>query len=108
MIFPFFSKSHIKSIGPLEAKEMIASGNIIIIDVRSSDMFGQAHIDGAILGGRSNWEAHIENIDRSKRIICYCYEGISSKSYCRKLKRAGFEHVYNLKGGFDAWKKCPI
>jgi len=87
---------------------MINAGNVIVIDVRSPDVYQEQRIEGAILADKENWDQFVEGIDRSKQVICYCYKGISSKSFCNKLKKSGFDHVYNLQGGFDAWKKSNL
>jgi thiosulfate sulfurtransferase len=90
------------------AKEMIASGDIIVIDVRSPEAYEQQHIAGAVLGDKKNWDHFAVGLDKSKQVICYCYKGISSKTFCKKLKKSGFAKVYNLQGGFDAWKKSAV
>jgi len=102
----FFDRS--QSINVKEAKAMITSGNVIVIDVRSPEAYQQQHVDGAVLGDKKNWRQFIEKLDKAKPVICYCYKGISSRFFCSKLRKAGFRSVVNLKGGFDAWKKSAV
>jgi len=97
----------VRSVNALRAKEMIAGGNVIVIDVRSPEVYEQQHVDGAILGDEKNWDQFTKNLDKTKQVLCYCYKGVSSRSFCKKLKKAGFANVFNLQGGFDAWKKLP-
>jgi rhodanese-related sulfurtransferase len=40
---------------------------------------------------------------RSKPIITVCRSGARSGQACRILRQHGFERVYNLKGGMQAW-----
>ncbi len=37
-------------------------------------------------------------------IVC-CYHGISSQQAAQFLIHQGFEEVYSLDGGFEAWRK---
>ena len=67
--------------------------------------YQESHIEGAMPLGNDTLNDFIAQTDRSTKIICYCYKGMSSKGYCDKLAKAGFRNVYNLKGGYDAWCK---
>lgn len=42
-------------------------------------------------------------IDRSRPVVCICHHGVRSVHVARFLERQGFEVVYNLTGGIDAW-----
>ena len=98
-----FKKS--KQINVAQARSMIKEKNAIIIDVRKNKDFQQSHVEGALSIEGNAFNNFIDQTDKSKPIICYCYKGISSKRFCGKLTRAGFKNVYNLKGGYDAWRK---
>ena len=103
----FFKK--FKPIDIHKAKELVERGEAILIDVRKSEDFHASHINGAILLDKDSIDGFIKEVDKSKPIICYCYVGKSSCSFCKDLVKAGFSNVYNLKGGFEAWKKInPI
>lgn len=49
-------------------------------------------------------EYFVENNEKSKLIVCYCDRGVSSRIACKHLMKAGFENVWNLKGGYAAWQ----
>lgn len=38
-------------------------------------------------------------------VFVYCKSGGRSRAAANKLIKAGYKEVYNLKGGFDSWKK---
>ena len=42
-------------------------------------------------------------LDPVQQILCVCHHGIRSAQVVAFLERAGFESVYNLAGGIDAW-----
>jgi len=94
-----------KQINASEARSMINEGNVIIIDARKSEDYQESHIEGALSMEDDTLNNFIDQTDRSNNIICYCYMGISSKGLCSKLTRAGFKNVYNLIGGYTAWRK---
>jgi len=99
----FFNQ--VKSVIAPEAKKMIESDDVAIIDVRSKDAYEREHVEGALLADKENLDHVMRDIDKSKTVICYCYKGMSSLAFCKKLKKAGYTHVFSLRGGFDAWEK---
>jgi rhodanese-related sulfurtransferase len=42
-------------------------------------------------------------LDPSQSVICICHHGARSAQVVAFLEREGFEAVYNLAGGIDAW-----
>lgn len=47
--------------------------------------------------------AHAGELPRSQPIVCICHHGVRSRQAVAFLVRLGFESVYNLAGGVDAW-----
>lgn len=45
----------------------------------------------------------LDELDPSQSIVCICHHGVRSLQVVAFLKRQGFESVYNLAGGIDAW-----
>ena len=88
-----------------QAKALIDQGNIAIVDIRDPDSFEQGHIAHALSVNDHNIEEFINNTDKRKPILCYCYMGFSSQGACQYFKGQGFETVYSMKGGFTAWEK---
>lgn len=46
-----------------------------------------------------------QNVDKSKDVVFICRNGIRSMRIVRKLRENGYENVFNLKGGTNAWVK---
>lgn len=42
-------------------------------------------------------------LDPSQSIVCICHHGVRSLQVVAFLQRQGYESVYNLAGGIDAW-----
>jgi rhodanese-related sulfurtransferase len=47
----------------------------------------------------------LQELDTSKPVVVVCHHGIRSQRVALFLEHAGFEAVYNLRGGVDAWAK---
>lgn len=78
-----------------------------ILDVRTPGEYAGGHIKNALLADWNNkeeFERRIAFIDKSKPVYVYCLAGGRSAAAASKLTAAGFEKVYNLSGGINAWK----
>ncbi len=48
-------------------------------------------------------EQHLETLDKEQEIILVCRSGRRSTQARQLMEQAGFKHVYNLRGGIQAW-----
>ena len=86
--------------------------NAQVIDVRPKEAFDQGHIVNAInlpLADIADGKAKINKL-KKKPVVVYCQIGKSSQTASRHLTDAGFEQVFNLQGGLNAWisDKLPL
>ena len=82
--------------------------NVIILDVRTPEETAQGKIDEAV---EINWfdatsAAQIKALDKDKTYLVYCKSGGRSGKCVRMMSDAGFENLYNLDGGYQAWAKA--
>ncbi len=94
------------SISPTELAERLKSGEPFnLIDVREPFEYEIARIDGARLFPMSSFQPLFDAaaLDRSAEIAVMCHHGVRSAHVCRYLTQNGFERVFNLDGGIDAW-----
>ena len=98
-------------ITPVRAREMLAKGNALVVDVRdapeiekSGKVAGAIHVSRGMLEFRADPESpyHDKNFDRDKTIILYCASGGRSALSGKVLKEMGYHEVYNL-GAFKDW-----
>jgi rhodanese-related sulfurtransferase len=98
-------------ITPEQAKEMMAKGNTLVIDVRdmpevekSGKVTGAVHVPRGMLEFRADPETpyYDNNFDKHKTIILYCASGGRSALSGKVLKEMGYNDVYNL-GAFKDW-----
>ena len=96
---------------PAEAREMMAKGNALVLDVRdapelaqSGKVAGALHVSRGMLEFRADPDSpyHDKNLSRDKTVIVYCASGGRSALSGKLLKDMGYLHVYNL-GAFKDW-----
>lgn len=84
----------------------------VILDVRKSDDFLKEHITSAInIDFKSeDFSNKIDQLDKSKTYLVYCYGGFRSKNTMQLMEKKGFKKIYNMKGGIIKWraKKLPL
>ncbi len=95
---------------PQEATAMINHQDGLVVDVRPMADFSQGHIISAINIPINGFKNQIDQLNKhkGKPIIISCRSGAQSVQACRQLKNAGFEAVYNLKGGMLAWQSANL
>lgn len=81
-----------------------------IIDVREPDEFTGSfgHIADASLIPLGQLGTALESIDKERPIVAVCRSGGRSAQAYVLLKKAGFEHVANLKGGMMRWHEFGL
>ena len=98
-------------ITPAQARDMIAKGNALVVDVRdapevekSGKVAGALHVSRGMLEFRADPESpyHDKNFAKSKAVIVYCASGGRSALSGKVLKDMGYDQVYNL-GAFKDW-----
>lgn len=84
-----------------------ASAPPLLLDVREPWEAALARIDIPGLDARlipmGQLPERVDELDRLQSIVCYCHHGMRSLQVVAFLQRQGFESVYNLAGGIDAW-----
>src|SRR5579885_9167 len=100
------ARAQIKQVDIDEARRMMEKPGTVLIDVREPDEWRQGHIANAIGISRGFLELRIEEKvpDRKTPIIVQCASGTRSLLAARTLHELGYENIFNLKGGFNAWK----
>jgi len=101
----------VPKITPAQAKDMIANGNALVVDVRdapevaaSGKIAGAVHVSRGLLEFRADPElpSHDNNFAKDKTVILYCGSGGRAALAGKMLKDLGYDKVFNL-GGFKEW-----
>lgn len=86
-----------------ELKSKIQDENIQLIDVRTADEYKTHHKKPFINIPLSELDNRFYELDKKTEVVLICQSGIRSKQASRILKKHGFEHITNVKGGLSAW-----
>ncbi len=98
-------------ISPEQAREMMAKGNVVVVDVRDApELQGGGKVKGAVHISRGMLEfradpdlpSHDKALAKDKPVILYCASGGRSALAGKLLQDMGYREVYNL-GGFKDW-----
>jgi sulfur-carrier protein adenylyltransferase/sulfurtransferase len=100
-------KAEIDEVDPVRARELIESGDPVIVDVREQDEWDEGHVPGAVHIPRGHLESRIEAAapDRSRQVLVYCSAGNRSAFATKTLQELGYDEPVSLAGGFTDWKR---
>lgn len=88
-----------------EAKKMMDTQEVIVLDVREQDEYDSGHIPGAVLlpVGTINEETASAVIpEKDNTVLVYCRSGNRSKTASAALADLGYTNIYEF-GGINTW-----
>jgi thiosulfate sulfurtransferase len=94
-----------KHISTEDAAQLMAAQACTVVDIRDQLSFDQGHIPNAIALNQENLASFIENAVFEQPLLVCCYHGISSQGAANMLAEQGFNDVYSIDGGFEAWQQ---
>ena len=99
------SENDYQQISQEEAKEMMDTQDVIILDVREQDEYDSGHIPGAVLlpVGTIDETTAAEVIpEMDSTVLVYCRSGNRSKTASSTLAELGYSNIYEF-GGINTW-----
>ncbi|SOC24018.1 rhodanese-related sulfurtransferase [Ureibacillus xyleni] len=91
----------VKTISTSELSTIVNDQNKIFVDVRTPAEYKGRNIrqfKNIPLG------SDFSKLPKDKEIIVICQSGMRSSQACKQLKKLGYEHVTNVRGGMSAWR----
>lgn len=79
-----------------------------VLDVRRQSEWQAGHIEDATLWPLDQFNANSPSLNPDVELAVLCKSGYRSMIACSLLRRAGFQKVINVIGGFDAWQKANL
>jgi rhodanese-related sulfurtransferase len=101
-LFGFLGRLGIKQLSP---KEFDQKKGMMILDVRTHKDYERGHIPGAIHVPLSDIGDKIKKLKKDKELVVYCENGNRSIWAIKRLMGMGYKNLFNLKGGYRAWKR---
>jgi adenylyltransferase/sulfurtransferase len=92
---------------PQKVAELLAQGDIQLIDVRQPE----EHVAGRIAGDRlielNRLAIEVDSIERDKPVVFYCRSGSRSAMATQAFRGAGFD-AHNMSGGLIDWAAAGL
>lgn len=94
----------IASISAQELQQRLQNhDDFVLLDVREDTEFAHAHIEGSQHVPLRHLPQSLAQLDPARDLVVLCHHGVRSQQACLFLAQYGFERLYNLYGGIDAW-----
>jgi rhodanese-related sulfurtransferase len=90
-----------------EARRRQAAG-ALLIDVRQPDEWRQGHAPGAQLIPLGSLSGELGAIPRDRELLMICRSGNRSGTAQRQLLERGYDRVFNVAGGMNAWTHAGL
>jgi rhodanese-related sulfurtransferase len=88
----------------------LINNDAVVIDIRSADAFARGHIVSAKNIPHDELDGKMEQLKQYKNtpIVAVCDSGVTTTQVVNKLRGAGFESVFGLKGGMSGWGQAGL
>ncbi len=79
---------------------------IQLIDVRTPEEYAAGHIAGSVNMNiyDDDFAVQFGKLDKNRPVLVYCAKGGRSADAAEQIAKAGYSQVFDLNGGFIAWK----
>lgn len=95
---------------PAELTGLINRDNALVIDLSPSGDFEKGHIASSRSVAPSQFDPENKLLAKARElpVVMVCRNGQASGDAAKRLKKAGFEKVYWLDGGVQAWQQADL
>lgn len=99
-----------RRIAPAGLTGLVNRDNALVVDLRPIAEFEKGHIPGAknVLPSQFDPENKQLAAARALPVVLVCRTGQSAADAGKRLLKAGFEKVYVLDGGIQAWQQADL
>ncbi|CNJ47500.1 thiosulfate sulfurtransferase GlpE [Yersinia mollaretii] len=88
-----------------QAHTRLKENNAVLVDIRDPQSYEAGHAPSAFHLTNSSLHTFMQQTDFEQPVMVMCYHGNSSKGAAQYLLQQGFEAVYSIDGGFEAWAR---
>jgi len=87
------------------AKMIEKNSEVVVLDVRTPEEFGEGHIAGAVNIDfkAAGFREEVAKLDKSKSYLVHCRSGARSSQSLEVFKELGFSEIHHMGGGFNEW-----
>ena len=92
---------------PQQVAELLATGSVQVIDVRTADEHEAGHIAGTRLIELQDLPTQVATIEIGLPVIFYCRSGARSAMATEMFEQAGYD-AHNMTGGMLQWHAAGL
>jgi rhodanese-related sulfurtransferase len=96
----------------LGARIAWADRSLVVLDVRTPEVFAAGHVPGAINIPHTELAARVAELEgsRDRDLVVYCRTGARAATALGVLEKSGFKRLYHLQGDYTRWneEKRPV
>lgn len=98
----------VKHIDVHGAYKLIENADSRLVDIRDPQSYMTGHAMSAYHLTNDTIVDFMNQVSFEQPVLVMCYHGISSQGAAQYLMNQGFEEVYSIDGGFEAWNKADL
>ena len=89
-------------------EKLLEKSDVTVIDIRPEHEFIRGNIPNSVNIAEDELLKRIEEFDKSDEICLVCATGNKTEYLTEELESLGYENVYNLNGGYEAYMKLKL
>lgn len=99
------SKTELRDVAAIQEIVEAPPADLVILDIRTAEEFAAGHLAGAINIDyyASDFEDQLADLNLDVPYVMYCNSGNRSSNALPVMDSLGFQEVYELDGGIQAW-----
>lgn len=94
-----------QQIAPCALASWLRDEPLLLLDVREAWEVAISPFPDALHVPMREIPARLDELASQRAIVCICHHGARSAQVALFLEHRGFDRVYNLAGGIDAWAR---
>ncbi|MBU2897536.1 thiosulfate sulfurtransferase GlpE [Vibrio hepatarius] len=92
----------------LGAQALLEQSETRLVDIRDLQSFSVAHPQKAYHLTNETMGQLMDEVEFEQPVLVICYHGVSSQGAAQFLVNQGYEQVYSVDGGFEAWQRAML
>ena len=92
----------------IDIEKLLEKPDVTVIDIRPEHEFVRGNIPDSVNIAEDELLKRIEEFDKSDVICLVCATGNKTEYLSEELESLGYENVYNLNGGYEAYMKLKL
>jgi len=95
---------------PALLTKLLNRDNALLIDVSPRGEYEKSHVPGAKHVSMDQLDPEHKDLAKVKSlpVVVCCRSGVTSQRAAKRLVKAGFDKVYMLAGGVNAWRQADL